>query len=79
MVRSLQDVRAGAGRGSPRPTSGKLTVAKLDIDANPATPGKYGIRGHSDGHPVHKGGQAHAQKVGALTKSQLTAFLDSNL
>ena len=57
---------------------GKLTIAKLDIDANPATPGKYGIRGIPT-VILYKGGQVHAQKVGALTKSQLTAFLDSNL
>jgi thioredoxin 1 len=57
---------------------GKLTVAKLDIDANPNTPGKYGIRGIPT-IILYKGGQAHAQKVGALTRSQLTAFLDSNL
>jgi thioredoxin 1 len=56
----------------------KLTVAKLDIDANPGTPGKYGIRGIPT-VILYKGGQVHAQKVGALTKSQLTAFLDSNL
>lgn len=58
--------------------TGKLTVAKLDIDANPATPGKYGIRGIPT-VVLYKGGQAHAQKVGALSKSQLTAFLNSNL
>jgi thioredoxin 1 len=57
---------------------GKLTVAKLDIDANPATPGKYGIRGIPT-IILYKGGQAYAQKVGALSRSQLTAFLDSNL
>jgi thioredoxin 1 len=57
---------------------GRLTVAKLDIDANPATPGKYGIRGIPT-VILYKGGQVHAQKVGALTKSQLTAFLDSHL
>jgi thioredoxin 1 len=57
---------------------GRLTVAKLDIDANPATPGKYGIRGIPT-LILYKGGQAHAQKVGALSKSQLTAFLDTNL
>ena len=57
---------------------GKLTVAKLDIDANPATPGKFGIRGIPT-VILYKDGQVHAQKVGALTKSQLTAFLDSNL
>jgi thioredoxin 1 len=56
----------------------RLTVAKLDIDANPATPGKYGIRGIPT-VILYKAGQVHAQKVGALTKSQLTAFLDSNL
>jgi thioredoxin 1 len=56
----------------------KLTVAKLDIDANPQTPNKYGIRGIPT-VILYKGGQVHAQKVGALTKSQLTAFLDSNL
>ena len=56
----------------------KLTIAKLDIDANPATPGKFGIRGIPT-VILYKGGQVHAQKVGALTKSQLTAFLDSNL
>ena len=57
---------------------GKLKVAKLDIDANPATPGKFGIRGIPT-VILYKGGQVHAQKVGALTKSQLTAFLDSHL
>ena len=57
---------------------GRLTVAKLDIDNNPATPGKYGIRGIPT-VILYKGGQAHAQKVGAMTKSALTAFLDSNL
>ena len=56
----------------------KLTIAKLDIDANPSTPGKYGIRGIPT-VILYKDGQAHAQKVGALTKSQLTAFLESNL
>jgi thioredoxin 1 len=57
---------------------GKITVAKLDIDANPSTPGKYGIRGIPT-VILYKGGQAHAQKVGALTKSQLTAWIDSNI
>ena len=57
---------------------GKLTVAKLDIDANPATPAKYGIRGIPT-VILYRDGQPHAQKVGALSKSQLTAFLDSNL
>ena len=58
--------------------TGKLTVAKLDIDSNPATPSKYGIRGIPT-VILYKGGQVHAQKVGALTKSQLSAFLEGNL
>ena len=57
---------------------GKLTVAKLDIDANPGTPAKYGIRGIPT-LILFKGGEIAAQKVGALSKSQLTAFIDSNL
>ena len=58
--------------------AGRLTVAKLDIDANPGVTGKYGIRGIPT-LILFKGGQAHAQKVGALSRSQLTAFVDSNL
>ena len=58
--------------------AGRLTVAKLDIDANPEVTGKYGIRGIPT-LMIFKDGQVHAQKVGALTKSQLTAFVDSNL
>jgi len=50
----------------------------MDIDANPATPVKYGIRGIPT-VILYKEGQAQAQKVGALSKSQLTAFLDSHL
>ena len=57
---------------------GKLTIAKLDVDSNQVVPGKFGIRGIPT-VILYKGGQVHAQKVGALTKSQLTAFLDSNL
>jgi thioredoxin 1 len=58
--------------------AGRLTVAKLDIDANPGTPAKYGIRGIPT-LILFKGGEIAAQKVGALSKSQLTAFIDSNL
>jgi thioredoxin 1 len=61
-----------------REYQGRLTVAKLDIDSNPATPGRYGIRGIPT-VILYKDGQAHAQKVGAMSKSQLKAFLDSNL
>ena len=58
--------------------AGKLTVAKLDIDANPGVPAKYGIRGIPT-LILFKGGGVAAQKVGALSKSQLTAFIDSHI
>ncbi|HEX4912021.1 MAG TPA: thioredoxin TrxA [Permianibacter sp.] len=58
--------------------AGRLKVAKLNIDENAATPPKYGIRGIPT-LMLFKNGQVHATKVGALSKSQLTAFLDSNL
>jgi thioredoxin 1 len=58
--------------------SGKLKVAKLNIDDNPQTPPKYGIRGIPT-LMLFKNGEVEATKVGALSKSQLTAFLDSNI
>jgi thioredoxin 1 len=58
--------------------SGKLIVAKLNIDENPQTPPKFGIRGIPT-LMLFKDGDVEATKVGALSKSQLTAFLDSNL
>ena len=57
---------------------GKLKVAKLNIDENPATPPKYGIRGIPT-LMIFKSGNVEATKVGAVSKSQLTAFIDSNL
>ena len=57
---------------------GKLTVCKLNIDENEATPHKHGVRGIPT-LMLFKGGNVEATKVGALSKSQLTAFLDSNL
>ncbi len=57
---------------------GKIKVAKLNIDENPATPPKYGIRGIPT-LMLFKGGSVEATKVGAVSKSQLTAFIDSNL
>jgi thioredoxin 1 len=57
---------------------GKLKVAKLNIDDNQKTPGEYGIRGIPT-LMLFKGGNVEATKVGALSKSQLTAFIDSNL
>ena len=57
---------------------GKIKIAKLNIDDNPQTPPKYGIRGIPT-LMLFKGGNVEATKVGALSKSQLTAFIDSNL
>ncbi len=57
---------------------GRLTVAKLNIDDNANTPPKYGIRGIPT-LMLFKDGAVEATKVGALSKSQLTAFLDSNI
>jgi thioredoxin 1 len=58
--------------------NGKIKVAKLNIDDNPQTPPKYGIRGIPT-LMLFKNGNVEATKVGALSKSQLTAFIDSNL
>ncbi len=55
----------------------RLTVAKLDVDANQATSIKYGIRGVPT-LMLFKDGNVVASHVGSLTKSQLTAFIDSN-
>jgi thioredoxin len=58
--------------------SGKVKVAKLNIDDNPNTPPRYGIRGIPT-LMLFKDGEVEATKVGAVSKSQLTAFIDSNL
>jgi thioredoxin 1 len=55
--------------------AGKLKIAKLNIDENSATPPKYGIRGIPT-LMIFKDGDVEATKVGALSKSQLTAFID---
>lgn len=57
---------------------GKLKVCKLNIDENQETPPKYGVRGIPT-LMLFKGGNVEATKVGALSKSQLAAFLDSNI
>jgi thioredoxin 1 len=57
---------------------GKLKVAKLNIDENPNTPPKFGIRGIPT-LMLFKDGKVEATKVGALSKTQLTQFLDSHL
>ena len=58
--------------------SDRLKVCKIDIDANQGTPPKYGIKGIPT-LMLFKGGEVAATKVGALSKSQLQAFLDSNI
>lgn len=58
--------------------AGKLQIAKLDVDNNQATPAQFGIRGIPT-LILFKDGQVAAQKVGALAKGQLTAFIDSNI
>jgi thioredoxin 1 len=58
--------------------AGRLRVAKLNIDDNQQTPPKYGIRGIPT-LMLFKNGNVEATKVGALSKSQLMAFIDSNL
>nr|2YN1_A Chain A, LGPCA THIOREDOXIN [synthetic construct]2YN1_B Chain B, LGPCA THIOREDOXIN [synthetic construct] len=57
---------------------GKLKVAKVNIDENPETAAKYGIRGIPT-LMLFKNGEVAATKVGALSKSQLKEFLDANL
>jgi thioredoxin 1 len=58
--------------------AGRIKVAKLNIDENQGTPPRYGIRGIPT-LMLFKNGNVEATKVGALSKSQLTAFIDSNI
>lgn len=58
--------------------AGRVQIAKLNIDDNPNTPPRYGIRGIPT-LMLFKEGEVEATKVGAVSKSQLTAFIDSNL
>ncbi len=58
--------------------AGRLTVAKLNVDENQQTPAKFGIRGIPT-LMLFKNGNIEATKVGALSKSQLTAFIDSHI
>jgi thioredoxin 1 len=61
-----------------RDYAGKLKVAKLNIDENQETPPKYGIRGIPT-LMLFKNGNVEATKVGALSKTQLAAFIDANI
>jgi len=56
----------------------KIKVCKMDVDANTDTPAKFGIRGIPT-LILFKGGSSAAQKVGALSKSQLAQFIDANI
>ncbi|WP_448203575.1 thioredoxin TrxA [Azospirillum sp. sgz302134] len=57
---------------------GKVTVAKLNIDDNPGTPTKYGVRGIPT-LMIFKGGQVAATKIGALPKTALYSWVDSSI
>jgi thioredoxin 1 len=58
--------------------AGRMTVAKMNVDENQQTPQKYGVRGIPT-LMLFKNGDIEATKVGALSKSQLTAFIDSHI
>jgi thioredoxin 1 len=61
-----------------RAYSGKLTVAKINVDENQSVPTKYSVKGIPT-LMLFKNGAIVGTKIGALSKSQLTAFIDSNL
>ncbi len=61
-----------------REYDGRLQVAKMNVDENRVVPAKHGIRGIPT-LMLFKGGELAATKVGALSKAQLTAFLDGHL
>jgi len=56
--------------------SGKITIAKMDVDSNKETPAKFNIRGIPT-LMIFKDGSMEAMKVGALSKAQLVEFIDS--
>ena len=58
--------------------SDKLTIAKINIDENPETPGQFGVRGIPT-MILFKNGQAAAQKVGAAPKGQLQQWVEGEL
>ena len=57
---------------------GRVTIAKVNVDENMQTPPKYGIRGIPT-MLLFKDGAVEATKVGALSKTELSAFIDSNI
>jgi thioredoxin 1 len=58
--------------------AGRLNVAKIDIDANPKVPSDYHVRSIPT-LMIFKDGQPVATQVGALSRAQLSAFIESNL
>ena len=58
--------------------AGKLKICKVDVEANPEVPGKFGIRGIPT-LILFKGGNVEATKVGALSKAQLVKFIDESI
>jgi len=71
MIAPILDEVAGA-------YDGKLQIAKMNVDENRDVPAKFGIRGIPT-LMLFKGGQLAATKVGAMSKAQLTAFIDQQL
>ena len=71
MIAPILDEVAGAYQG-------RLQIAKMNVDENREIPAKFGIRGIPT-LMLFKGGELAATKVGALSKAQLTAFLDGHL
>ncbi|KAA0446192.1 MAG: thioredoxin TrxA [Candidatus Thioglobus sp.] len=57
---------------------GKIVIAKMNIDENDKTPSKYGVRGIPT-MLLFKGGVVEATKIGALSKAELSAFIDANI
>jgi thioredoxin 1 len=57
---------------------GRLKIAKINVDDNQSVPAKFGIRGIPT-LMLFKNGNLEATRIGALSKSQMTAFLDSNI
>ena len=75
MVRAVQDDRAFPRRIAAE-MKGKVTIAKLNIDENPQTPMKYGVRGIPT-LILFKNGQVAGTKIGALPKSKLVEWVQS--
>ena len=76
-MRTLQDDRPLLEE-SAASYAGRLSLAKLNVDENPKAPSQYLVRSIPT-LMLFKGGQPVATKVGALSKSQLTAFIEENL